>query len=476
VHLDRPDLKAPDRMRILMVTPYPPVRDGIAAYAVQAVAALRREQHEVEVLSPGPSAAHHHLDLLGPRGPLGLARRVGGYDKVLIQFHPDIFYPVASTPLRHAMVSLALLAVVRAARRTEVVVHEIDYRIGRRRGLDGLAARRLWRRIDRVFLHTELERQQLVDAFGVPPARTAVIEHGAHFVRRTAMTREAARRSLGIPDAELVFLAIGFIQPHKAFDRAVRAFADLGVGPWSLHVVGSVRVDEPQHLAYLAELQELVAATPGAHLHNQYVSDELFDRWLVASDVVVLPYRNIWSSGVLERALLYDREVIATAVGGLGQQAAARPGVTLVDEADLAAAMWRASNRAATPQVAAVDAWPAPGERLRERVQEQVVARATRRRGLPVRVDGDGPTLARHGSLPLQRLPPLGVPAPTSAKPGVSLLKRLVRRATAWQVDPLVAQVNALREATIQALERSAEHDREPAAGPRADVPLRHVR
>jgi glycosyltransferase involved in cell wall biosynthesis len=474
VQLDRPDVKAPDRLRILMVTPYPPVRDGIAAYAVQAVAALRREQHEVEVLSPGPSAAHHHLDLLGPRGPLGLARRVGGYDKVLIQFHPDIFYPVASTPLRHAMVSLALLAVVRAARRTEVVVHEIDYRVGRRRGLDGLAARRLWRRIDRVFLHTELERQQLVDAFGVPPARTAVIDHGAHFVRRTAMTREAARRSLGIPDGELVFLAIGFIQPHKAFDRAVRAFADLGAGRWSLHVVGSVRVDEPQHLAYLAELQELVAATPGAHLHDQYVSDELFDRWLVASDVVVLPYRNIWSSGVLERALLYDRKVIATAVGGLGQQAAARPGVTLVDEADLAAAMWRASDRAAAPRVATVDAWPAPGERLRERVQEQVVARATGLRGMPLRVGGDRPIVTRHASLPLQRLPPLGLPAPTSARPGVSLIKRLVRRATAWQVDPLVAQVNALREATIQALQRSAEHEREPAAGPRADV--RHVR
>ncbi|HEY6591795.1 MAG TPA: hypothetical protein VI751_12315, partial [Actinomycetota bacterium] len=73
-------------MRILMVSPYPPIRDGIAAYAVQSVAALRREGHEVEVLSPGPSAAHHHLDLHGPRGPLVLARRVRGYDKVIIQF------------------------------------------------------------------------------------------------------------------------------------------------------------------------------------------------------------------------------------------------------------------------------------------------------------------------------------------------------------------------------------------------------
>jgi glycosyltransferase involved in cell wall biosynthesis len=460
-------------MRILMVSPYPPVRDGIAAYAVQAVAALRSQGHDVEVLSPGPSAAHHYLDLQGPRGPLALARRVRGYDKVVVQFHPDLFYPAPISPLRHALVSLALLMAVRAMRSSEVVVHEIDYRIGRRRGIDGAAARRMWRRVDRIVLHTEMERRDFAEAFGVRPERTEVTAHGAHFTRRTSMTREAARRSLGIPDDEVVFLSIGFIQPHKGFDRAVRAFDGLGARGCSLHVVGSVRVDEPEYVAYLAELQELVAMTPGAHLHNQYVSDELFDRWLVASDVVVLPYRNIWSSGVLERALLYERRVIATAVGGLGQQAGARSGVTLVDEADLLGAMWRARGQAAAPSAAAGDGWPAPGdagdvgdEKLRERVQEQVVARATRQRGLPVRPGGAARAGSAQASLPLRRLPPLGVPAPTSARPGASLLKRLVRRATAWQVDPLVTQVNALREVTIQALERAGQQDRERPGGP----------
>ena len=453
-------------MRILMVSPYPPIRDGIAAYAVQSVAALRRQGHEVEVLSPGPSAAHHHLDLHGPRGPLVLARRVRGYDRVIIQFHPDIFYPVPATPVRHAMVSLALLAAVRAARRTEVVVHEIDYSLGRRRGPDGVAARRLWRRVQSIQLHTEVERRNMIEAFGVRPERATVTAHGAHFVRRTTMTRDEARRSLGIPADELAFLAIGFIQPHKQFDLAVRAFDGLGGRGCSLHVVGSVRVDEPQHLAYLAELQALIEATPGARLHNQYVSDEQFDRWLVASDVVVLPYRNIWSSGVLERAVLYDRRVIATAVGGLSHQAAARPGVTLVDDAGLAAAMWRARGQAGLGPDPVEAAWPTGDERLRERVQEQVVARATRRRGLPVRTqNGRAGAAAGRSSLPLRRLPPLGPPPATSTRPGVSLLKRLVRRATGWQVDPLVAQVNALREVTIQALERNAQLEREAAAG-----------
>lgn len=459
-------------MRILMVSPYPPVRDGIAAYAVQAVAALRSQGNDVEVLSPGPSAAHHHLDLHGPRGPLALAHRVRGYDKVVVQYHPDMFYPAPISPLRHALVSLALLVAVRAMRSSEVVVHEIDYRMGRRRGIDGAAARRLWRSVDCVVLHTEIEQRDFAEAFGVRPERTEVIAHGAHFTRRTSMAREAARRSLGIPDDEVVFLSIGFIQPHKGFDRAVRAFDGLGARGCSLHLVGSVRVDEPEYVAYLAELQELVATTPGAHLHNQYVSDELFDRWLVASDVVVLPYRNIWSSGVLERALLYERRVIATAVGGLGQQAGARSGVTLVGEADLLGAMWRARGQAAAPSPAA-GGWPSPGdagdvgdEKLRERVQEQVLARATMRRGLPARPGGAVRAGGGQASLPLRRLPPLGVPAPTSARPGASLLKRLVRRATAWQVDPLVTQVNALREVTIQALERAGQQDRKPRGGP----------
>jgi glycosyltransferase involved in cell wall biosynthesis len=450
-------------MRILMVSPYPPLRDGIAAYAVQAVSALRGQGHEVEVLSPGPSAAHHHLDLQGPRGALALARKVGGYDKVVIQFHPDIFYPVPSTPLRHAAVSMALLVAMRANRHSQMAVHEIDYRIGRRRGIDGFASRRLWRAVESILLHTELERRDFIEAFGVRPERVAVTAHGAHFVRRTSMKKQDARRSLGIPQDEFVFLAIGFIQPHKGFDRAVEAFGSgLAAHGCSLHIVGSIRVDEPEYLAYLASLQTLMEVTPGTHLHNQYVSDELFDRWLVASDVVVLPYRNIWSSGVLERALLYERRVIATAVGGLRHQANSRNEITLIDEADLASAMWRAKSQDGKLPVASDRVWPAGGEELRARVQDLVVARATTSRGQPAAFGRAVSADTGRSTLPLHRLPPLGVPAPTSARAGASLLKRLVRRATAWQIDPLVAQVNALRATTIQALDRAVQTEGNP--------------
>ncbi|HJV09637.1 MAG TPA: glycosyltransferase family 4 protein, partial [Acidimicrobiales bacterium] len=331
-------------MRVLMVTPYPPLRDGIAAYAVQSVARLRAEGVDVEVLSPDPSAAHQHLDLRGARGPLALAKRVRNYDKVIVQFHPDMFFPVPCDAWRFVAVSAGLEAVFRAARDLEVRVHEADYQSGRGDGVAARAARRMWAAAPHIVVHSEAERRAFCEGFGLAPERVAVVDHGADFVRYTTADRAEARTSLGVPDDEFMFLSIGFIQPHKGFDRAVRAFAGLGGQGCRLDVVGSVRVEERPYLDYHDELAALAAATPGATLHTRWLSDEEFDRWLVASDVVVLPYRTIWSSSVLERAALFGRPVIVTAVGGLAGQSAGRAVVVEDDEA-LRAALWDAAGR-----------------------------------------------------------------------------------------------------------------------------------
>ncbi|MDX6257129.1 MAG: D-inositol-3-phosphate glycosyltransferase [Frankiales bacterium] len=449
-------------MRILMVTPYAPLRDGIAAYALQQVGALRAEGHDVEVLSPGPSAAHHHLDFSGLRGIGALAKRVRAYDKVIVQFHPDLFYPHPTTPDRHAAVSAALLAVAKASRNLEIVVHEIDYRLGQRKGLDSLAAKAFWRQVTTIMLHTDAEREDFISSFGVKPDRIKVIAHGASFVKRTRADRATARRTLGIDPGAFVFLAIGFIQPHKGFDRAVRAFTGLAEHGCELHVVGSVRVDDPEFASYLGELEALVENTPGTSLHTGFVSDELFDRWIVAADVVVLPYRNIWSSSVLERAMLYGQRVLVTSVGALANQVGDRPLVTLVDgDAGLMVGMRQLLGRGDDIQVESSPWLLEDGdEPLRERIQDELVARAQLRRGGRAAVgehgglrDRSAAASATRRSAALRRLPPLAPPAAVSARRGASTFKRLVRRATAWEVDPVIHQVNALRDAVVQAIE-----------------------
>lgn len=452
-----------------MVSPYPPLRDGIAAYAQQQVASLRREGHDVEVLSPGPSAAHYHLDLVGPRGALALAKRVAGYDLVIVQFHPDFFYPPGAGQSDRAAVGLALSAAFARAKRVEVVVHEVDYRYGRGTSPAALITRQLWRRVDQISVHSQSEVDSFREAFGVQSSHIRVVDPGATFVAHTPLDQAQARASLGIAQDATVFLSIGFIQPHKGFDRAVRAFSGMGRGGVRLDVVGSVRVEDPAFVRYADDLEGLAARIPGAHVHLGFVSDELFDRWIVASDVVVLPYREIWSSSVMERALLFGRRVIATRVGALVEQAHEEDGVTIVDDdAGLRKAMRREAG--GSEPVVEVQPWPS-ADAGRDAIQAQVVLRAARRRGHAVPLDGHGtpgPSAVGTGavSAPLRRLGDVHLPDPGQGRGLRVLVRKAVRKVTAWQVQPVVDQVNAMRRASVESVERASETG--PEAGPDA--------
>ncbi len=329
--------------RILVVGPYAPYRDGIAAYVVQQVRDLRRQGNQVEVVSPLPSAAHHHLDFHHPLGLLALRGLSRGFDRVILHFHPDFYFPQPMTFAVRTTHAAALATAIRTGPPATLVLHEIDERWGTARDATGVTARAMIRSFDALNVHDEGQAAQLRSAFGADPARISVVAHGAHFAAHTGADRATARAALGLdPDAH-VSLCIGFVAEHKGFDRAVTAFGratssvDVVDGDRrhaELHVVGSPSVGNPAAVRYAHELASLAEATPGVTFHNAYVADTTFDRWLLACDVVLLPYRFIWSSGVAERAALFDRPVIATEVGGLVEQLASNPGNRIIEDDD----------------------------------------------------------------------------------------------------------------------------------------------
>jgi len=448
-------------VRILMVSPYPPIRDGIASYAVQEVAALLDEGHDVEVLSPWPSAGHHHLALRGPRGPLALAKRVDGYDRVIVQFHPDVFYPLPLDDRQRLLVTAGLLAAFGRSRNVEVRLHEMNFEWGRESGLFGRLWRALWRLPVAITVHTERERELVAASVDLPTDRIQVRDHGRNFVRRAAIDRSEARARLGVDDTSFMFLALGFIQPHKGFDRAVTAFDGLADHGCRLDIVGSVRVDEPEFTDYANALRRRVEATRGAHMHEGYVSDETFDVWLVAADVLLLPYRHIWSSGVLQRAALYGTRVIATRVGALDEQG--HEDVVLV-ESDLELAIEMRTAAGVAFQRTVSESWPVDATVSADRHAVQAAVRE--RAALMTEADFDAQWSASpDGVVPLDRVPLLDVPRPVSNNPIAFLAKRVVRKLTAWQIDPIVHRMNVLHRAAVE--ERAAPRQERNGAGPR---------
>ncbi len=417
-------------MTSLMITPYPPYRDGIAVYAAQEVHARRAQGEDLEVLSPLPSAAHHHLVLGGPKGWARLLPRLGAFDHVTIQLYPELLHGACRNPIERVAAWVGLEA---AARRcpTELRIHEVDYGPARRNPLERAAGARALRAAETVSVHTEAERTELCETFGLDRSDVALFDHGKYFATRSLVTKSEARRELGLDADTHVFLAIGFLQSHKGFDRAVRAFSMAGPMQAELHVVGSVRVDVPEFVAYAASLRRLIDAVPGAFFHEGYVSDDTFDRWIIACDTVVLPYREIFSSGVLERANLIGRSVIASRAGGLEDQLD-EDSVAFSDDDELLTAMiQRAGGSDEAPdRPSAGPALVADTASIEHHVRSSLRP-GTRPRALDL---GDK----------------LVLPPPTSHRPLVGRAKQAIRVLTGWQLHPIVERINRL-EAELDA-------------------------
>jgi glycosyltransferase involved in cell wall biosynthesis len=310
------------------------MRGGISTYADQEAASLRGDGHEVVVASPERSLAEHVIDVRKRGAGLRLAILARRHDRLVVQFQPEMLGEPGS-PRRVRAASLLRLAVgIAAARSCEIRVHEVDYGAGPLAPVFRALARRVWLLADVLTVHTERERRDFAAAFDVPADRIGVVSQGAYLRRWTDADQVAARNALDLPDGPVIFLAIGFLQPNKGFDRAIRAFAELPSGDARLYVVGSTWRDDDLSSGHIAELRRLADETPGVELREGYLADAEFDAWIVAADALVLPYRQSWSSSVMERGLLYARTVIVTRVGGMAEQGTDRSHVTLVDDDD----------------------------------------------------------------------------------------------------------------------------------------------
>jgi glycosyltransferase involved in cell wall biosynthesis len=402
-----------------------------------------------------------------------LVRRARRFERVVIQFSPEMIFGACRSPIQRVLVWVGLAALARQTS-LEIRLHEIEYGPLARNPAERAMAARALAAAGTVAVHTRPEAAELAARLRLDPAAVTLVDHGASFAPATAVTQADARADLGLPSGEHVFLAIGFLQEHKGFDLAIDAFARANLDHLaSFHIVGSVRVDHPDLVAYARRLDSRARATKGVTLHQEYVSDEAFDRWIVAADTVVLPYREIWSSGVLERAKLYRRAVIAADVGGLGDQAP--EGTLLFTDTESLVQAFKERAQAGdggsggSPAAAARAAtgWEIdPAAPDRRQIEAQMRDRARSRQLGPA---GPGSLARLEASAvdPLLALGPVPRPAAVSARPGVTQVKRALRRLINWEVEPVAAHLEALRRATIEAItELEAEPESEAEAGP----------
>jgi glycosyltransferase involved in cell wall biosynthesis len=280
----------------------------------------------------------------------------------------------------------------------------------------------------------------------VRPRRVEVRDHGRYFKSSVVESRSMARHKLGLDESQTLLLCIGFIQPQKGFDRAIRAFRRIP-GEAKMAVVGSLTYETDELRAYMNELEALAAADERVDVRERMVSDDEFDRWILASDAVILPYRLIWSSGVMERAHLLERNVVVSSAGGLPEQL--RPGDTKVtNDEELAEAMAKVVGEGTPLQLMPLTAREAA---------ELLEVDSRRRGGGGSEVDRALRALSEsQGVLPL-----LNPSERRMVGPFLDLVKRALRRSMGWLLTPLIGQINEFQRRTTEALDAIVAEQRE---------------
>ncbi|WP_346433734.1 D-inositol-3-phosphate glycosyltransferase [Nonomuraea composti] len=184
---------------------------------------------------------------------------------------------------------------------------------------------------DRLVANTADEARELIDLYGAPEQRVAVVNPGVNLTLFQPASQGAARHRLGLPQDAHVLLFVGRIQPLKAPDVLLRAASRMLIDDPSLRsrlVVACVGGPSGNGLARPSLLTDLAAelGIPDVvRLVPPAPQEELAD-WYRAADVTVVPsYSESFGLVALESQAC-GTPVAAAAVGGL--RTAVRDGVS----------------------------------------------------------------------------------------------------------------------------------------------------
>ncbi|WP_328809111.1 D-inositol-3-phosphate glycosyltransferase [Nonomuraea montanisoli] len=241
---------------------------------------------------------------------------------------------------------------------------------------------------DRLVANTADEAQELMDLYGAPEERVAVVNPGVNLTVFQPASKGAARHRLGLPQNAHVLLFVGRIQPLKAPDVLLRAASRMLIEDPSLRerlIVACVGGPSGNGLARPALLVELAAElgiSDVVRLVPPAPQQELAD-WYRAADVTVVPsYSESFGLVALESQAC-GTPVAAAAVGGL--RTAVRDGVSgvLVDGHDahewsralrrfVTSPRWREHLSAGARTHAAAFGWQATAAHLQDVYAEAV--------------------------------------------------------------------------------------------------------
>lgn len=166
---------------------------------------------------------------------------------------------------------------------------------------------------DRVIVHCDQAKLLLRKVYGRRRA-VYVVDHPNYLSQyQNDVTQSDARNALNVPQDVKFFLFFGGIRPNKGLELLIRAFLTLKDDNFRLMIVGN----DKDHETYYEKLVKSSFFDCRISFHNEFIPEQNVQYYFKASDIVVLPFSKILTSGSALLSMSFGRPVIAPRLGCL---------------------------------------------------------------------------------------------------------------------------------------------------------------
>lgn len=312
-------------MKVVIIGPAHPLRGGLATFNQRLAKQFQDEGYECSIVSfslqypsflfpgttqyssdPAPQnvTIHTLINSVNPVNWISVGRKLKKWnlDLIVVRYWLPFMGPALGTILRQ----------VKKNKHTKIVCIADNVIPHEKRPGDIPFTKYFLKSVDAFVTMSEKVLSDL-RKFTNKPAQ--LVQHPLYDNFGAPISKQEARKVLGLNENEKIILFFGFIRQYKGLDLLLKAMADERIIKENIKllVAGEFYEDDKPYHQLIGEnnLQDSVI------LKTNFIPDSEVRFFLCSGDCVVQPYKNATQSGVTPLAYHFEKPMIVTNVGGL---------------------------------------------------------------------------------------------------------------------------------------------------------------
>lgn len=173
-------------------------------------------------------------------------------------------------------------------------------------------SRWFYEKSDAIIFHSKDDISRSREVLGANANKPHVVIPHGNFNEsyKNKISKNSARQILGISDYKKVILCFGFLRKNRGYEYLIEATKDMN--DVEVIIAGKILENDVYEklLKYKKERENL-------RLFAKFIANKEVQIYFNACDIVVLPYTEITTSGVIPLAYAFSKAVVTTDIGGI---------------------------------------------------------------------------------------------------------------------------------------------------------------